>query len=95
MLLTGVCTSYVIMHKIRVQVFKDYEKSSVTALQALYHHLERGDFEPGDKRLASKAFANVVAENGLANHFAYVKIWRKDGTVIYSNAVRLSGKKRK
>ncbi len=84
---------YLITHEIKVQILSDYEKSAAIARRSLYHHLKKSDFKPGDKRLASQAFAYEVAENSLIDHFAYVKIWRKDGTVIYSNVREIIGQK--
>ncbi len=55
--------------------------------------IQGSDFEPGDKRLASQDFAREMAENSLSDHFAYVEIWRNDGTVIYSDAREIIGNK--
>ena len=93
--LTGAVTWLVVQKEVRGQVFREYEHDAMMAQRNMLHHLKASDFQPGDKRLEGRAFEEFMNDSMSGNHFDFIRIWRPNGQIIYSNDRSIVGKKLK
>jgi len=83
---TGIATGAVLIGQVRAQLFQDYVTRALAIQRAVVsHHVEVSDFKPGAQRLASGDFDRFVKESVVSKDFVFLRIIRRDGTVLYSN----------
>ncbi len=93
---TGVVTGVVLVDKVRDRFFDEFARRTVIAQRTVSaHDLKASDFAPASTRLRSKEFDQMMrrAVIGVDEDIKLIKIWRNDGTILYSNNRSLIGEK--
>ncbi|MDP1809307.1 MAG: HD domain-containing phosphohydrolase [Actinomycetota bacterium] len=95
----GLVIDFVLTNQIRAQLFDEYVTRALAIQRAVVsHHVKPSDFAPGSKRLAGPDFDHFVSKNMISKDLVFVRIVRRDSTVLYSNdrgtiGTRLTSKK--
>lgn len=90
----GIFTGRVLIEKSKEHIFDSYANSAVAIHKSITHNfLKESDFTPGNSRLSGSKFDELVKGNAINNEIVFVKIWKNDGTVLYSNNKKIIGQK--
>lgn len=90
----GLVIGAVLTDQIRSQLFNDYVARALAIQRAVIaHDVFPSDFQPGSKRLAGPAFHRFVTKSVISKEFIFMRIVRRNGTVLYSNNRGLIGKR--
>ena len=90
----GLVIGFVLTNQIRAQLFHEHLTRALAIQHAVVSgHVEASDFAPGSKRLAEPGFDRFIREHALSKDLVFLRIVRRNGTVLYSNNRGTIGKR--
>lgn len=93
-LIVGIIAGYLLTGLIRQQIFSDFVSNTIAVQRSIFaDRVFKPDFQPGSKRLSGTKFNRFIKDRVLSRDIILVKIWRRDGTVLYSTERQLIGRR--
>jgi len=82
----GAALNYFISRYVEETIFSNFANIAVpTQNRLITPELKPGDFRGGTKKLDNRKFNNFLRKRVFSKEIVFVKIWRRDGTVLWTN----------
>lgn len=93
-MLIGITTGWIISIQVKQVLLESFATATANTVRtAVSAQLSQDDIVNSLPPQKYQVFSEFIAKNVLSEHVVKVKLWRPDGTVIYSNDATIVGKK--